>query len=120
MALYFERPARPKKKPAASHSGQAGARGAKKSRDKDNAAADSAKSSGPSGTIQLPAEAKKNGVTLRAKIARSPARGPNRSRVRRNISQPVTAKSAMKGRRTSAPSPKAKAAKWAIHWCRGG
>ena len=85
-----------------------------------SAAPASASSSGPSGTTQPPAEAKKNAETLSANSATRPARAPNRRRVSANISQPVAANSATKGRRVAASSPNASAAKCAIHWCSGG
>ena len=91
-------------------------RGASKnSRASVAAAPASAKSSGPSGTTQVPAEAKKNGVRLSATSAIRPARAPNRRRVSANVSQPVAANSATNGSRVAAPSPSASAAKWAIH-----
>jgi len=111
--LYFDRPARPSHSPAASHRPKA-ARGdgaSKNSRASVAAAPSSAKSSAPSGTTHVPAEAKKNGVRLSATSAISPARGPNRRRVSVNISQPVAANSATNGSRVAAPSPSASAAK---------
>ena len=79
-ALYFDSPAKPSPTPTKSQSRQAEA-SSTASRKNRRAAASAAianpNSSGPSGTIQLPAEAKKKGVTLRAKSAISAARGPN-------------------------------------------
>ena len=74
--MYFDRPAKPSHSPAASHRPKA-ARGdgaSKNSRASVAAAPSSAKSSTPSGTTQVPAEAKKNGVRLSATSAISPAR----------------------------------------------
>ena len=52
-------------------------------------------------------------------MAMSPARRPEQdmSQAIQRI-QPVTANSAMERKTRANPSPKARAAKWAIHWCK--
>ncbi len=76
-ALYFDSPARPNPAPAASQRSQIARRPAglaKNSFASAQAAAARPNNRGPSGTIHVPAEAKKKGLTLRAKTAMTPAR----------------------------------------------
>ena len=71
-ALYFERPARPSAR-AGGEPERPGLRARRRveeqSRQRERGAGEREASSGPSGTTQSPAEAKKNGVTLSAKSA---------------------------------------------------
>src|SRR5450631_2403546 len=88
-ALYFERPAAPSQRPAVSqrrHAEPASGR-PKNNLARTVAAAQSASRRQPSGTTQPPAEAKKNAEALTPNNAHNPARGPNKSRARANISQ---------------------------------
>ena len=108
-----------RRSPPASHSRQT-ARSARRRRrtaaQSASAAPASANSSGPSGTIQPPAEAKKNGDSVEREQRRRGRRARRTgARVSANISQPVAANSAMNGSRIAWPSPSASAAKWAIH-----
>src|ERR1700735_9087 len=80
IALYLESPANPRPKPTSGQNCQAETSSngcGKNSRRAAHAATANPKSSGPSGTIHPPAEAKKKGVTFSAKSAISADREPS-------------------------------------------